>query len=202
MIRMGVAHQVASTMLLFLAFVQFIVALLADSPNVRLSGFGCSLGIYQIQIAHFVSFADEMSPFPFADWPQELDAGLNAYGPAMTELTTELANTHAVANRTKLQPLACSYAPQYQSPSAALHKRGSIDAITASAPLGLPQALTMGAQRKFQFVVVWDVVSPSSLCPSSLSFNGMKMLLCLFSFEQIGCRQAKLAPKPLPAALR
>jgi Domain of unknown function (DUF4389) len=108
---MGVAHQVASTMLLFLAFVQFIVALLADSPNVRLSGFGCSLGIYQIQIAHFVSFADEMSPFPFADWPQELDAGLNVYGPAMTELTTELANTHAVANRAKLQPLACSYAP-------------------------------------------------------------------------------------------
>jgi hypothetical protein len=70
MILMGVAHQVAGTMLLFLAFVQFIVALLADSPNVRLSGFGRSLGIYQSQIANFVSFADETFPFPFSDWPQ------------------------------------------------------------------------------------------------------------------------------------
>lgn len=45
MILMGVAHQVTGTMLLFLASVQFIVALLGDSPNARLSGFGCSLEI-------------------------------------------------------------------------------------------------------------------------------------------------------------
>ena len=69
MILMGLAYQLASTLLFFVALIQFVLALLSDAPNSRLTGFGRSLGRYQGQIANFVSFATEEPPFPFADWP-------------------------------------------------------------------------------------------------------------------------------------
>ena len=69
MILMAVAYQLASTLLLFVAIIQFILALASKSPNPRLSAFGRSLGRYQAQNANFVSFASEELPFPFADWP-------------------------------------------------------------------------------------------------------------------------------------
>lgn len=69
MILMALAYQLAGTLLFFVAFIQFVLTLLSDTPNPRLSAFGRSLGRYQGQIANFVSFATEEPPFPFADWP-------------------------------------------------------------------------------------------------------------------------------------
>ncbi len=69
MILMGLAYQLAATLLFFLAFIQFVLALLGDAPNSRLMAFGRSLGRYQGQIADFVSFAADEPPFPFVDWP-------------------------------------------------------------------------------------------------------------------------------------
>jgi hypothetical protein len=69
MILMALAYQLASTLLFFVAIIQFILALVSESPNLRLSAFGRSLGRYQAQNANFVSFASEELPFPFADWP-------------------------------------------------------------------------------------------------------------------------------------
>ena len=69
MILMGLAYQLTGTLLLFLAIIQFILALLVGSPNPRLARFGSSLGRYHSQIANFVSFASDDPPFPFADWP-------------------------------------------------------------------------------------------------------------------------------------
>lgn len=69
MILMGLAYQLAGTLLFFVAMIQFVLTLLSDAPNSRLMAFGCSLGHYQGQIANFVSFATEEPPFPFADWP-------------------------------------------------------------------------------------------------------------------------------------
>ena len=69
MILMALAYQLASTLLFFVAIIQFILALVSERPNPRLSAFGRSLGRYQAQNANFVSFASEELPFPFADWP-------------------------------------------------------------------------------------------------------------------------------------
>jgi hypothetical protein len=69
MILMGLAYQLAGTILFFLALIQFVLALASDTPNPRLSAFGRSLGRYQGQIANFVSFATEEPAFPFSDWP-------------------------------------------------------------------------------------------------------------------------------------
>ena len=69
MILMTLAYQLGSTLLFLLAVIQFVLALLSNTPNSRLMAFGRSLGRYQGQIANFVSFAAEEPPFPFADWP-------------------------------------------------------------------------------------------------------------------------------------
>lgn len=68
MLLMAVAFQLTATLLGVLAVVQFVLALI-NAPNARLCHFGRSLGRYLGQIASFVSFASEETPFPFSDWP-------------------------------------------------------------------------------------------------------------------------------------
>ena len=68
-ILMALAYQLGGTLLFFLAFIQFVLALLSFEPNQRLIRLGRSLGLYQSQIANFVSFETETTPFPFSDWP-------------------------------------------------------------------------------------------------------------------------------------
>jgi hypothetical protein len=69
MILMAMAFHLATMLLGVLAVVQFVLALLSDTPNARLCALGQSLGQYLRQIAEFVSFATEEAPFPFSDWP-------------------------------------------------------------------------------------------------------------------------------------
>jgi hypothetical protein len=69
MVLMGLAYQLASTVLFFAALIQFVFALVSESPNQRLAAFGQSVGRFQGQVASFVCFATETVPFPFADWP-------------------------------------------------------------------------------------------------------------------------------------
>lgn len=70
MVVMALAFQLASTLLGVLAVVQFVLTLVSDTPNARLRNFGQHVGHYLRQIAEFVSFATEVVPFPFADWPE------------------------------------------------------------------------------------------------------------------------------------
>jgi hypothetical protein len=69
MILMAMAFYLTTLLLCALAVVQFVLALVSDAPNARLSALGQSLGRYLRQIADFVSFAEEAAPFPFSDWP-------------------------------------------------------------------------------------------------------------------------------------
>lgn len=69
MLLMVMALQVSGTLLLVVAVVQFVMRFLNDKPNVRLLGFGRSLGRYLQQIADFLTFGSEKIPFPFNDWP-------------------------------------------------------------------------------------------------------------------------------------
>ncbi len=69
MILMAMAFQLAATLLGLIAVVQFVLALVSDAPNERLSQFGKGLGQYLRHIADFVTFGSEDVPFPFSDWP-------------------------------------------------------------------------------------------------------------------------------------
>jgi len=69
MLLMGLIYQVTGTVLFIVTVIQFVLALLSDAPNDRLTAFGRSLGRYLQQLAHFLTFASEDVPFPFSDWP-------------------------------------------------------------------------------------------------------------------------------------
>ncbi len=71
MILMAIAFHISGTLLALGAIVQFVLALVSDTPNARLTAFGRSLGLYLSQIASFVSFATEDVPFPFSAWPSD-----------------------------------------------------------------------------------------------------------------------------------
>lgn len=69
MLLMAVVFHVTVTVMFAVAVIQFILALLSDVPNERLSMLGRNLAIYLRQIAAFLTFASEELPFPFSDWP-------------------------------------------------------------------------------------------------------------------------------------
>jgi hypothetical protein len=69
MILMAIAFHISGTLLALGAIIQFVLALLTETPNARLIAFGQSLGLYLSQIADFVSFGTEQVPFPFNAWP-------------------------------------------------------------------------------------------------------------------------------------
>ena len=69
MILMAIAFHISATLLALAAVIQFVLALLSQTPNARLIAFGQSLGLYLSQIADFVSFGTEEVPFPFNAWP-------------------------------------------------------------------------------------------------------------------------------------
>ncbi len=69
MLLMCVAFQLATWVLVAVALLQLVFAIFTDEPNPRLQTFGRSVGRYLAQIAAFVSFATEATPFPFSDWP-------------------------------------------------------------------------------------------------------------------------------------
>lgn len=69
MLLMGFAFQVCGTVICIVTAVQFVMTLLNDKPNERLVLFGRNMGRYLQQIVNFVTFATEVMPFPFSDWP-------------------------------------------------------------------------------------------------------------------------------------
>jgi Domain of unknown function (DUF4389) len=71
MLLMALAFHISGVLLAIGAVVQFVLALATDGPNARLTHFGRSLGLYVSQIASFVSFATEETPFPFSAWPSQ-----------------------------------------------------------------------------------------------------------------------------------
>ena len=63
---LGVAKFVLFTMVLL----QFLLVLLAGSPNAQLLVFGQSLSTYIYQVMLFLTFNSEDHPYPFSDWPK------------------------------------------------------------------------------------------------------------------------------------
>jgi hypothetical protein len=69
MLLMAIAFHVCATVLGFVTVIQFVIVLLSDTPNTRLVSFGRSLGSYLRQIVNYLTFATEVTPFPFNEWP-------------------------------------------------------------------------------------------------------------------------------------
>ncbi len=69
MVLTMLAIHVCGTVLFIVTAIQFVMMLLNDIPNPRLTSFGKSLGRYLAQGANFLTFATEEIPFPFSDWP-------------------------------------------------------------------------------------------------------------------------------------
>jgi hypothetical protein len=69
MLLMALAFQLTAWVLIAVALLQLGFAVFTDEPNPRLQTFGRSAGRYLAQIAAFVSFTTETTPFPFSDWP-------------------------------------------------------------------------------------------------------------------------------------
>jgi len=70
MLLMMLAYQVSVTLLFILAVIQFLIVLLNDVPNARLTHFGRCVGTYLKQVVQFLTFSSEEAPFPFSDWPE------------------------------------------------------------------------------------------------------------------------------------
>ena len=69
MVLMACIYQIAGTVLFFIATFQFLMVLLNEQPNERLLELGRNIGNYVRQIARFLTFATEETPFPFSEWP-------------------------------------------------------------------------------------------------------------------------------------
>ena len=69
MILMAIAFHICGPLLALAAIIQFVLALLTNTPNAGLIAFARSLGLYLSQIADFVGFGTEEVPFPFNEWP-------------------------------------------------------------------------------------------------------------------------------------
>ncbi|GAC1038995.1 DUF4389 domain-containing protein [Pseudomonas oryzihabitans] len=61
----------AQYLLAVVVLVQLVVRLIKGEANPGLIAFGAALATYLAQIVRFGTFASEVKPWPFADWPAE-----------------------------------------------------------------------------------------------------------------------------------
>jgi len=59
----------AQYVLAVVVLLQLVVRLIKGEANPGLTGFGAALGTYLAQIVRFGTFASEVKPWPFTDWP-------------------------------------------------------------------------------------------------------------------------------------
>jgi hypothetical protein len=72
MLLFAVAFGVGQSLLILLAFVQFLWLVFAGEPNQFLVRFGSSLSVWFADAARFLGCATDEMPFPWKRWP---DAG-------------------------------------------------------------------------------------------------------------------------------
>ena len=70
MILMFFALHLSISIVFIITIIQFIIMLMNEKLNDRLSLLGKDLGQYIQQVINFLTFASEVKPFPFNDWPQ------------------------------------------------------------------------------------------------------------------------------------
>jgi hypothetical protein len=71
MILFIIFFNFAEMLLMLIVAFQFIVSLIAGSPNERVKPFSRQLSRYIYEVLLFLSYNTEEKPFPFSDWPGE-----------------------------------------------------------------------------------------------------------------------------------
>jgi len=71
MLLFAIAWSIGEMLLAAIAIFQFVMVLITGSANEALLRFGRNLGAYFNQIAQFLTFNDDVRPYPFSDWPDE-----------------------------------------------------------------------------------------------------------------------------------
>ncbi len=67
-----IGHFVIAVVML-IALVQVVLSLVMGDPNKNLQTFSQGINHYLNHIVGFLTFNREAKPFPFSDWPNELD---------------------------------------------------------------------------------------------------------------------------------
>lgn len=70
-------------------FAQFTFSLITGNDNDNLRRLGASLAIFIRQSVSFLTYSDDVKPFPFKDWPQPEDVDIKAAEPHAADEKTD-----------------------------------------------------------------------------------------------------------------
>ena len=73
MILFAIVFSISETVMFLVAVVNLVFRILKKNNHVGLLKFGGSLANYLQQIARFLTFNTEFLPFPFNEWPSDVD---------------------------------------------------------------------------------------------------------------------------------
>ncbi len=68
-----VAFGICQSLIMLVAFIQFVWQLFDGQPNRNLQNFGRSLSRWIAETTEYLTFAREERPFPWSDWPSQAD---------------------------------------------------------------------------------------------------------------------------------
>ena len=86
----GFAFYLSIILTFATSFFQFLAKLFGGNSFAGLSEFGLNLGTYQAQVTHYLTFASDEKPFPFAQFPA------NTFVPPVTPSAKPAAEEIAV----------------------------------------------------------------------------------------------------------
>ena len=73
MILFAIAFSISETVLFLVAVVNLVFTIVKKETHKGLVSFGASLAKYLQQIASYLTFNTEYLPFPFNNWPSDMD---------------------------------------------------------------------------------------------------------------------------------
>jgi len=75
MVLFMIAYGFAQSIIVFVAFFQFVSVLVTGGANLALLKFGKNLSVFIYEILEYQTFNTEIRPFPFSAWPEEDHGG-------------------------------------------------------------------------------------------------------------------------------
>ena len=72
MILFSIAYSIAEVVFFALVVFQFLSKIVTGSLNKNVSRFSSSLTVYIKQVLDFLSYANDVKPYPLSDWPSSV----------------------------------------------------------------------------------------------------------------------------------
>ena len=77
MLLISIVLYIAFFITWFVIIAQFTFALITGNDNDNLRRLGASLALFIRQCVSFLTYSDDIKPFPFSDWPQTEDVDIH-----------------------------------------------------------------------------------------------------------------------------